>query len=172
VIDDKERDGDGAIEAKPWPMDFDKLDKGSFVSPEEIRAALPNAPAVQSKYWGLAVMSLAGMIMKAFARREPPQLVVIKIVDDGILICDDALAATVTRRRARSLHRRRLRNHKQAMDVERGKLTEQQRADHDAHVVNESRKLQAERQAARDREREPKTLSVPHKMPPVLPPKD
>jgi hypothetical protein len=127
-----------------WPIDFDALALGTFITPEEIIAAFPDRHLERgTEGYQFAILDLRRMIERHFRCRTPPRDVEIQQQGGGLQICDDQASAAYARERSHALHRGLRRHFRKALDVDTANLTPDQIQAHDRHVLIEGRRFQA-----------------------------
>ena len=130
-----------------FPLDFDKLQKGSIVPKEKVEE-LYNISHTD-KLYSLRVLGLREEIERELANRKRP--VVTRCIDDAIHILEDAAAAKYTAHQGRAAVRKLVRTHHRALTgVDVSNLTDDERREHDHEIVKNGKYIQAIKQVRRE----------------------
>lgn len=78
----------------PYPMDFDALQKGDYITPEVIENITGEDRYTQA--YSMAILRFGQTVVERLADRTPPLYVVVKQEKSGLRILDDESASSYT----------------------------------------------------------------------------
>ncbi len=133
-------------EAQRHPIDFDALEKGSYISPETVTHAMGVKPDDYRNY-RFAIMSLKAQIEHALADRGHAWTV--KCERDGLRVLRDPEAATHNRARFDQGQRVTVKAHILNLAVDQENLTDEERIEHERSLRIQGAKLLAQTEAGR-----------------------
>lgn len=122
-----------------YPVDFDKLDKGSVV-PAEVIEKMANASRGTPRF-ALTALSLCSQIERELARRG--RIVFVRQVKNDVRVLTDPEAAKHAPRRCSSGRKRERKAHAIQLAIDARNLTDDERREHERRVLIESRYMAA-----------------------------
>jgi hypothetical protein len=130
---------------KKYPFEVDDLEKGSRIA----RSVIEDAYGVRfgSDEFGMALLKARQYLEQSFAVRGI--VVTVKSDHGDLVVLQDEDASSYNERRFNEGLRAARRSHFRNLAVDRSKLTDERRGDHDRTLVNQGRILSAVKEARR-----------------------
>lgn len=148
-------------DARPYPFDFDALEKGQTITPEELASKCGHAPGTRK--YQLAVLGYRDLIMKRLKALGRPATV--KIQGEGLRILTDSEAVQYNDKRMGQSDKHKRVTFRRMRDVDRTQLSEDEARNHERRLFVRSKELVAVKLASREAVKE-----LEHKRRTPLPP--